>query len=346
MDVETTQNCAAAQISGRGQSLLQLSFVMALMFSALLMFLVQPMVGKALLPALGGTPQVWNTCMVFFQTMLFAGYLHAHYTGAIIGLKRQAVVHLGIALIALFFMPFGVTEGRLSSPDPEYPVLWLMKALFLSVGVPVFLIAATAPLLQKWFANSRHSAAGDPYFLYAASNFGSLLALVAYPTVVEPFANLEQQWMWWSAGFAIFVWLLAVCALLLQRDRWVFSNIRHASSTPQAIAAVTNGLRVRWLLLSFAPSSLMLGVTTFITTDIASVPLFWIVPLALYLVTFILAFATRQIIPRVIALRAQAFIITLLAALALIPSIATVNAPIFILVHLGHSITHNANVIA
>jgi len=299
------------------------------MFSALLMFLVQPMVGKALLPALGGTPQVWNTCMVFFQTMLFAGYLHAHYTGAIIGLKRQAVVHLGIALIALFFMPFGVTEGRLSSPDPEYPVLWLMKALFLSVGVPVFLIAATAPLLQKWFANSRHSAAGDPYFLYAASNFGSLLALVAYPTVVEPFANLEQQWMWWSAGFAIFVWLLAVCALLLQRDRWVFSNIRHASSTPQAIAAVTNGLRVRWLLLSFAPSSLMLGVTTFITTDIASVPLFWIVPLALYLVTFILAFATRQIIPRVIALRAQAFIITLLAALALIPSIATVNASYF-----------------
>lgn len=127
VDAEAARNNPAVQASTHRQNFLQISFVMALMLSALLMFFVQPIVGKTLLPALGGAPQVWNTCMVFFQTMLFAGYLHAHYTGVIIGLKRQAIVHLGVALAALIFLPFGVTEDRLLSPDSAHPVLWLMK---------------------------------------------------------------------------------------------------------------------------------------------------------------------------------------------------------------------------
>jgi len=333
MSIDTSPRVSVMPISVARQNILQFVFLAALACSALLMFLVQPMVGKTVLPALGGTPQVWNTCMVFFQAMLFLGYLHAHYTGLLIGLRRQAVVHLAIALAVLLFLPIGVSGARLATPDAEHPVFWLMQALFLSIGVPVLLIAATAPLLQKWFAQSRHPAARDPYFLYVASNVGSLVALIAYPTVVEPNTDLDQQWIWLSAGFALLVSLLITCALLLRREQSV-ATVAPIVEHGYAADGVMQAQRVRWLFLSFAPSSLLLGVTTFITTDIAPVPLFWVVPLALYLVTFIMAFAAQPLIRPALAVRVQAFAVTLLAVMALVPGIARSSVSMSVVMHL------------
>ncbi len=334
MSIETSRPDPLRPLSSGQQKTLQFLFVATLTSSALLMFLVQPMVGKALLASLGGTPQVWNTCMVFFQTMLFAGYLHAHYTGKILGLKRQAIVHLAIALAALLFLPFGVAQTDLVSLDTQHPVLWLMRILFVSVGVPVFLIAATAPLLQVWFAHSRHPAASDPYFLYAASNCGSLIALIAYPAVIEPLTNLRQQWAWWGGGFVLFVGMLVACALLLRRDSAGTSSVRPVTKDRQSLSTVRGTERLRWLLLSFIPSSLLLGITTHITTDIAPVPLFWVVPLALYLITFIMAFTATPLIHSALAQRIQAFAVTLVAVMTLTTGITVAAAPVSISLHL------------
>lgn len=299
--------------------LLLLTFTAALFSSALLMFLIQPLIGKVLLPKLGGTPQVWNTCMVFFQAILFAGYLYAHFSVAALGIRRQALLHLALAAIALVALPVG---GAIpSEPDADWPVLWLMQTLLVSVGAPMFVISATAPVLQKWFAHTHHPAALDPYFLYAASNLGSLVALLGYPTLVEPFIDLGHQRWWWSAGFTLLVMILALCAVLLRRNYQASPASREEDATTPGRETIAPRQRLQWLLLSFAPSSLLLGVTTYITTDIAAVPLFWIVPLALYLLTFILVFARKPPIGQGIAVRAQALLVTLLAVMMLLPAI-------------------------
>jgi hypothetical protein len=337
MDIPSPRT-APPSAAGARHALLQHLFVAAIACSALLMFLVQPMVGKALLPSLGGTPQVWNTCMVFFQAMLFLGYLHAHYTGQWLGVRRQAVVHLLIATAALAALPFGVSAARLAAPDANFPVWWLLKTLLLSVGAPIFVISATAPLLQKWFAGSGHPHARDPYFLYAASNAGSLLALLAYPVLVEPMSSLGQQWVWWSAGFGALVVLLIGCARLVGVSSVAFARAVPETSIeppmPFAAATVNGGDRARWLVLSFAPSSLLLGVTTYITTDVAAVPLFWVVPLALYLLTFIIAFSRTPLIPPSSAVRAQALALTLLAVWSLAPRFGSMLAVGSALLHL------------
>lgn len=308
-------------------------FSLALFCSALLMFIVQPMVAKTLLPALGGTPQVWSACMVFFQAMLFAGYLHAHFTGKWLGLKGQAVLHLAMAVAALLLLPFNVGD-RIASPDTSNPIAWLLQVLAISVGVPVFLISATAPLLQKWVAHTRHPASVDPYFLYVASNLGSLLALLGYPTLIEPFVGLQSQWQGWGIGFAALVVLLTACAVLFWRDQAQTPTGVAAVQAPAAITNLTNNQRLRWVLLSLAPTSLLLGVTSYITTDIAAVPLFWVVPLALYLLTFICAFAQRPPISQGVALRGQAFVVTLLAVGSLVPAIVIAMPWPWMAVHL------------
>lgn len=308
-----------------------LPFAATLFGSALLMFFLQPMFGKMLLPRLGGTPQVWNTCMVFFQLVLFAGYLYAHYSGALFGQRRQAALHIGLACLALFALPIGISPA-LAAPDPARPVWWLMQTLVVSAGAPLFVISSTAPLVQKWFSSTRHPAASDPYFLYVASNLGSLLALVTYPLLVEPFIDLGQQARFLSAGFLVLVLALALCAALFRRHS---DDIGEASaSTARATATSRPGwrLRLRWLLLSFVPSSLLLGVTTHITSDIAAVPLFWILPLALYLLSFVIVFARQPVLPPSLAARGQALIVSLLVASMLLPAIA--SAWPMLLVHL------------
>ncbi|MFO0947831.1 MAG: fused MFS/spermidine synthase [Planctomycetota bacterium] len=266
--------------------------------SATLLFLVQPMFAKMVLPMLGGTPAVWNTCMVFFQAMLLAGYSYAHATTSLLGVRKQAILHCVLVLLPLLVLPIAVADGW-SPPTEGNPVGWLLLLLTVSVGLPFFVVSTTNPLLQKWFADTGHPAARDPYFLYAASNLGSMLSLLAYPVLLEPNLRLAIQSDLWTYGYLLLVVLIIVCAFVLRRAKpgAVSATVGESTQENTLSSQVTLGRRLRWIALSFVPSSLMLGVTTYITSDIASVPLLWIVPLALYLLTFIIVFSSKPIIP-------------------------------------------------
>src|SRR5262245_38640887 len=313
-----------------------LVFALTLFTSATLLFLVQPMVGKMITPLLGGTPAVWNTCMVFFQAMLLAGYAYAHATTSWLGPRKQAGLHLALLAIPFIVLPIAVNKDLAPSGEAN-PVLGVLVLLTVAVGLPFFVVSASAPLLQKWFASTDHPAANDPYFLYGASNLGSMLALVSYPWLVEPSLRLAQQSWVWTAGYGLLLLLTAACAILM----WYTAPARTPASSEVASTAimtapakdtaispapvkdtaisstpvktkkkrardkpaanvpvlspaqqpVTLRRRLRWIALAFVPSSLMLGATTFITTDIAAIPLLWVVPLALYLLSFILVFS-------------------------------------------------------
>ena len=289
---------------------------------ATLLFVVQPMVGKMILPLLGGTPAVWSTCMVFFQAALLAGYAYAHASTAWLGASpRQALLHLGILAIPLSVLPLAVNPHFLRGGEAN-PVLDVLLVLSVSVGLPFFVVSATAPLLQKWFSHTGHPAARDPYFLYAASNLGSMLALLGYPTLIEPRLHLRgENWMTqtrlWSVGYVALVALIALCAFVLWRRAAapspvassdapvgpelggpapVESSVPPASSASILPASILDDeppsmrRRLRWIVLAFVPSSLFIGATTYITTDVAAVPLLWVLPLAIYLLSFILTF--------------------------------------------------------
>ena len=285
-------------------------FALTLFVSAALLFSIQPMFTKMVLPLLGGTPAVWNTAMMFFQAALLAGYAYAHLTTRVLGTKRQALLHIFLMVVALLTLPV-VANDAWQPPTDGNPIFWLLGLLMISIGLPFFVIAANAPMLQSWFGRTSHPAAGNPYFLYSASNLGSMLALLSYPLLVEPLLRLDQQSWIWTGSYALLALLTTACAALIWRvDRPVDRTTRLAkndSASGPTISAVTMRLRAKWLVLSFAPSSLLLGVTTFLTTDIAAVPLLWVVPLALYLLTFVIVFARRPLISHRIAVRIQPF---------------------------------------
>jgi hypothetical protein len=268
-------------------------FSATLCISAGLLFWIQPLIAKTLLPLLGGAPAVWNTCLLFFQTMLLLGYLYALASSRWLGLRAQAAVHVVLMmLIAVYLFRSQVHAPALTSLPQANPTRWLLENLLVSVGPPFFIISASNPLLQSWFSKLRHHLAGDPYFLFAASNAGSLIALVAFPLVLEPSLGLNQQYHFWRVGFAGLVALACVIALLLKTLGAIANNQAAIVSDPHdKLPAVR---RLRWLALSFVPSSLMIGVTTYITADVAAVPLLWVIPLALYLLTFVLAFSKKQ----------------------------------------------------
>jgi hypothetical protein len=178
-------------------------FFFTIFLSAILVFSVQLVLGKMLLPLLGGTPAVWNTCLVFFQGGLLLGYVYAHLQARMLNLRKQLLSHLVLVSASLLFLPLGLLGGW-SPPIDENPVPWLLLLLSATIGLPFVIISATAPLLQSWFACSGTTEAKDPYFLYAASNMGSLLGLLGYPFFVEPFLTLHQQSWAWSAGFITF----------------------------------------------------------------------------------------------------------------------------------------------
>lgn len=285
-------------------------FSLAIFLSAALLFVVEPMFGKMALPLLGGSPAVWNTCMVFYQGALLAGYLYAHLAPRWLGVRRQAAFHLGLLLLILFTLPIGIFRGW-TPPATANPTAWLLLLLVLSVGLPFFMVSTTAPLLQKWFAHTGHPAARDPYFLYGASNLGSILALVAYPTLIEPYLRLGHQAWAWAAGYVLLVALISLCGVMLWRASAPPAFVTEANgdgatamvkTAATAASPLTLSQRVWWVLLAFAPSSLLLGVTTYLSTDIASVPLLWIIPLLIYLLiyllTFVLVFARQPLIPR------------------------------------------------
>jgi len=269
-------------------------FAVTLFLSSFLMFAVEPMVARQMLPVLGGVPMVWNGCVVFFQAVLLAGYGGAHVLTRGLIAPVRLMAYAGLAVLPLAFVHLGVDPGS-AARATDAPLTWLLVALLTSVGPSFLVLAVSASVLQATFSSTGHKSARDPYFLYVASNAGSLTALVAYPTVIEPLLGLSQQAQIWTLGYAGFVLLVLTCAVatrfaLAGAGRTLMALTAVPVSTA-AVAAPTWRQRARWCALAAVPSSLMLGVTTSLTTDIAPIPLLWVAPLALYLLTFIVAFS-------------------------------------------------------
>ncbi len=274
-------------------------FGSALLLSAGLLFLLEPLFARMALPLLGGAAAVWTTCVVFYQGVLLAGYLYAHLGRRTLGLRRQALLHLALLGLAALVLPFAIPPGWI--PPASAPAA-LLLLLLRTVALPFFLLAATGPLLQSWFAATAHPRASDPFFLYAASNVGSLAGLLVYPFLLEPRLTLRAQAVLWAVGYGALVALAVGCgAFLLRRGGAEAARSDAAAGSD----APTLGRRLRWLALALVPSSLVLGVTTYLSTDVVAIPLLWVIPLALYLVTFALAFARRPLVPGRVSLALQ-----------------------------------------
>ncbi len=296
----------------RRQHALLLVFTATVFTSATLLFLVQPMFGKMVLPLLGGTPAVWNTSMLFFQAMLLAGYLYAHLATRGLGVQKQARVHVVLLAVSLLALPIGVGQGW-QPPREASPIPWLLLLLTVSIGLPFFVLSSSGPMLQRWFASTSHPDAENPYFLYAASNLGSMVALLGYPLLLEPHLRLVQQSWVWTGGYGALVALTVGCAWLLWREPVGAPHQLAASAS--GTGTISNARRVRWVLLALLPSSLLLGVTQFLSLDIAAIPLLWVVPLALYLLTFTIVFARKPGLLHVAMVRLQPVVVLPLAIL-------------------------------
>ena len=284
-------------------SILLAIYAATLFLSAALMFLVQPMFGKMVLPLLGGSPAVWNTEVVFCQSLLLLGYLYTHVSSRWLGIRRQALLQCFLIFLPLLVLPIGI-QREVFPPAGVNPIPWLLSLLAVTLGLPFFVVATISPMLQRWFSATSHPKAGDPYFLYAASNAGSLVGLLGYPLFLEPYLHLEDQGWAWEAGYGLLVLLMLACAVTVWRSPGSVSHDQSRSAgretTPLGVRnprPVTFSRPIRWMLGAFVPSSLMLSVTTYLSTNIAPVPLLWVIPLAIYLITFILVFARRTFLP-------------------------------------------------
>lgn len=265
-----------------------LYFIATVFLSATLLFSVQPMVAKTLLPVFGGSSSVWTTCMLFYQTVLLLGYLYAHFVMKRVPRKVQLVGHIAMLVVALIA---GILYDT-PTPPPEattFPVPWLILQLMLVSGLPFFMISSAGPLVQGWFARTGHARSHDPYFLYAASNAGSLIGLLAYPFVIEPMIGLDTHRMVWLSGFGVFV-LLSAGAILMTKQNTVQAEDSAKNADDEAISW---SRRLRWMFYAFVPSTMLLGVTSHISMDVASFPMLWVLPLAVYLLTMIVAFAVN-----------------------------------------------------
>ena len=261
-------------------------FAATIAINAFLLFLLEPMFAKMALPHFGGSAAVWTTCVLFFQVALVAGYLYAHALSRFSKVRDQVGVHALLLIAGAFTLPIAIPAAW--SPPvgvrPEYALLWV---LFRRIGIVFVLLSAGSPLLQHWAARRRRYEGKDPFSLYAASNVGSFVALVAYPFVIEPRWTLRGQAAGWAVAYVALFALLVACGY--RGMRW--GTASDVSETEADDAVSTLGDRLRWILLSAAPSSLLLGVTTHISTDLAAIPLLWVMPLALYLATFVIAFS-------------------------------------------------------
>jgi hypothetical protein len=334
-------------------------FAVTLFVSATLLFACQPMVARMIVPLLGGAPAVWILCSLCFQALVLAGYFYAHVVGSRLKVRTQVMLQLALIASAFFVLPIVVDEQLVQTLTAKSRSLGLLVVLLRSVGLPFFVLSTTSPLLQRWYAELGET---DPYHLYAASNAGSMLALLGYPFAVEPFLALKQQSRLLSVAFAGFAMLVVVCALTALRKKHpprIDATPAPAGVTMSEDVAVPPGPESRalvveeptpvsdrvpapssparerlvWLVLAFAPSSLLLGATEFVTTDLASVPLLWVVPLALYLASFIVAFAKKQVVAPATASRVLAF----LAAVVALSKVAGIHEPAALIVglHLG-----------
>lgn len=292
--------------------LLLVTYTAAIFVSAALLFAVQPLFAKMVLPKLGGTPAVWSVAMVFFQAMLLAGYAYAHALTRLVPGRVSVAVHLVVMVVAVFALPLGIAAswGRPPAAGQEF---WLLGLFAASIGLPFFALSANGPLLQAWFARTGHPQAKDPYFLYAASNVGSFLALLAYPFAIEPFTRLPQQTMGWTVGFYALILLIALCGVFLLRSRDALPDIAADDAAPPTFRDA-----LIWIALAAVPSALLIAITAHISTDVAAAPFLWVVPLALYLATFVIAFQSRPILPhRFVTFIAPLAVIMLVVSLAL-----------------------------
>jgi len=293
--------------------LLLAAYVAAIFASASLLFAVQPLFAKLVLPRLGGSPSVWSVAMVFFQAMLLAGYAYAHLLTRFLPVRYAVTIHIAVMLLATIALPLSIAEGW-GRPPSRGEALYLIGLFSVSVGLPFFALAANSPLLQAWFARTNHPSAKDPYFLYAAGNVGSFLALLSYPLAVEPLTLLTGQRAFWSYGFYLLIALIAICGALV----WPFGGRAPRARSARADGAAPKALdALMWTVLAAVPSAFLIAVTSYISTDVGSTPLLWVIPLALYLTTFVIVFQTRPIIPHSFALKAQLPAVALLVGLYL-----------------------------
>lgn len=286
-------------------------FAVAIFLSAGLVFSVQPLFAKMVLPTLGGAPSVWSVALVFFQAALLGGYLYAHLLTRYLPGRQSVVVHLLVMLAASLALPLGMATGW-GRPPTEGEVFWLVGLFAASIGLPFFALSANAPLLQAWYARTGHPSAKDPYFLYAASNIGSFLALLSYPFLIEPFTRVSEQATYWSGLFYALIAVIALCGVLLVR-----SKDAAPSALPVGAGALTAPDRwdaLIWAVLAAVPAGLMIAVTAHISTDIAAAPLLWVIPLALYLLSYVLVFQSRPVVPLRYFVAVQPFLIAVLVA--------------------------------
>lgn len=299
-------------------------FFLISLTSASLLFVVQPMAAKSALPILGGAPFVWNGCMVFFQALVLAGYLYAYILSRALPVRRQPILHISLFAFALLAFPLSFAGSGHISPA-QHPICWLMSMLAMSVGLPFFILSATSPLSQRWFAASDHALAHNPYVLYSASNLGSFIGLLAYPVIIEPNFSLREQADLLHYGFIVLL-ALFTCGAFFP----MFNRASVTATMPIATGHPPARLVVQWIILSFIPASLLYGLTSYITTDIASVPLFWVIPLAIYLLTFVLVFGRHP--PS--QARWRMLHLILAPAMAFMALMPLTYPPIFLLFHL------------
>jgi hypothetical protein len=280
-------------------------FIAASFLSAFLLFSVEPLFAKMVLPVLGGSPSVWAVALCFFQAALLAGYGYAYILMRYVPVAATGLVHIAIALAALVVLPIGLPSGW-TEPPPSEPYFWQLGLFTVAVGLPFVAVAANAPLLQAWFALTRHPHARDPYFLYGASNFGSLIALLGYPFLFEPALGLRAMSRDWTELYAVLILALGTCFGVVRRNARANPLKVVVDAGSDAFAArPTLRDRLGWCGLAIVPAALLTAFTTHVATDIASAPLLWVIPLALYLATFILAFQDRVPIPMSLLLPLQ-----------------------------------------
>ena len=275
-------------------------FTVTTFLSALLLFAIQPLFAKMVLPVLGGSPSVWSVSVFFFQTALLAGYIYAHLLTHKVPPHLTGIVHLAVCIFSFICLPLGLAAWWGEPPAGE-PYLWQLGLFAVSIGLPFMAVSANAPLLQAWFARTGHPNARDPYFLYAASNLGSLIALLGYPFLLEPLFGVSQLSRIWAFAFVALVVCIGASFFLMRGA--------HAAGVPDtpsaapgattaAVPAPTLGDRLQWIALSFVPAAMVTAYTVHVTTDVASAPLLWVIPLAIYLLTFVLVFRDNPVISR------------------------------------------------
>ena len=259
-------------------------FVVTIFMGSFLLFLMQPMIARMALPRLGGASAVWNSAMLVYQALLLGGYAYAHFLGRL-SARRQAGLHIALLLLAALWLPLGLRG--VTMPENSSPILWVPWLLLGSIGPLFFAVSAQAPLIQRWVAIQ--SPGANPYTLYVASNLGSFGGLIAYPLLVEPLLPLASQSLVWSSAYALLLVAMLGCAWILPAQRNDIAQNRAETSSGPSLS-----LRLQWVMLAAVPSGLILATTTHLTTDIIAMPLIWVIPLGLYLLSFSFAFSDRN----------------------------------------------------